>query len=132
MTTEQKLDKARLEHIGAQTVSCEICNKTGVPLFEFWDDGEPLCAACLIRIWEESLPNDDVYEQVCRQYELLVVKTFTRAMIGNDALESVEWKRDDKPEIVIEIATVNEEQPKLLKLLITVNAEWVQDDAEGA
>ena len=58
MTPEQQLDKARLEHIGAQTVDCENCNKTGIPLYEFWDDLEPLCATCLIEWWQESLPDD--------------------------------------------------------------------------
>lgn len=59
MTTEQRLDAERLEHIGAQTVNCEVCDKTGIPLYELWDDPIVLCAACLIEAWQESLPNEE-------------------------------------------------------------------------
>ena len=59
MTHKLQLEEARLEHMGAQTVDCQACNKTGVPLYEFWDDLEPLCEACLINVWSEGLPDDD-------------------------------------------------------------------------
>ena len=63
------LDKARLEHIGAQTIDCYECGKTGIPLYQFWDgDDDPLCAECLLSWWHKSLPNDDDWPQLsmCR------------------------------------------------------------------
>lgn len=54
-----QLDNERLEHMGAQTVDCDVCNKTGIPLYEFWDDHVPLCEACLIKLWQEWLPNEE-------------------------------------------------------------------------
>ena len=57
--TEKLLDDERLEHMGAQTVNCEDCDKTGLPLYEFWDAPRNLCEACLIESWQKGLPSEE-------------------------------------------------------------------------
>ena len=48
-----------LEWIGADAWSqqCGKCGETIVELYQFWDEHhEPLCGACLLKSWHESLP----------------------------------------------------------------------------